>query len=676
MNRKIPPRERIARLREQIQEHDVRYYTLDDPVLSDREYDDLFCELRRLEELHPDLIVPDSPTQRVGAKPAEGFSKVEHTTPMLSLDNVFDEGDLHSFDRRVRERLSDDDSVEYCAEPKFDGIAVSLVYRNGLLDRAATRGDGFTGEDITRNVRTIRAVPLRLDRAPPLLEVRGEVYMTKKNFIELNRRAEKEGDRTFANSRNAAAGSLRQLDPAVTAERSLSFFCYGAGGDDGVDFLKSQYEALKQVKRFGVPVSPLVRIVKGVDGCVGFHRDVLERRDRLDYEVDGVVFKVNAVQQQEQVGTLSRSPRWAVAYKFPAQERTTKIRNVEFQVGRTGALTPVAKVEPVYVGGVTVSNVSLHNMDEIRRKDIRIGDTVVVRRAGDVIPQVVKVVVGKRGRKTKKIKLPAVCPVPGCGGKVVQPEDQVAVYCENTRGCQAQRKAAIGHFASRLAMDIDGLGDKLIAQFLEQRLIQDAGDLYELHNHREKLTALEKFGEKSAGNLLAALEKSRKVSLRRFIYALGIRDVGEAAAKSLAAYFGSLQRFRDADLEDLKAVPDIGDVSAERIRGFFEHPRNVEFLEKLTKHLDIEVPAVTESRLEGQVYVLTGSLKAMPRKAAKWRLEALGAQVSDNVSTKTTAVIAGDKPGSKLDKAKDAGITIFDEKAFLRLLSGSETSGP
>ena len=666
---------RATQLREQIREHDYRYYALDDPTISDAEYDVLFHELRELEKEHPHLITSDSPTQRVGAKVDQGFSEVKHRLPMLSLDNVFSAGDMIDFHRRICGLLELDPeyAVEYCAEPKFDGVAISILYQNGALIQAVTRGDGSSGENVTQNIRTVKVIPLQLrGSVPASLEIRGEVYIKKHDFERLNRQAEKAGGKIFVNPRNAAAGSLRQLDPKITAQRPLSFFCYGMAYVDDQGFADSQSQVFVQLKRLGLPVCALTETVSGADGCIRFYQNLLAQREQLPYEIDGAVFKVNNFVQQTQLGILSRAPRWAIAYKFPAQECTTVVEGIKFQVGRTGALTPVAEVTPVHVGGVTVSRISLHNMDEIARKDIRVKDTVVIRRAGDVIPQVVKVIHEKRPKRTRKVRLPTVCPAPDCGGQIIQDKEKAAAYCDNTWGCKAQRKAAIEHFASRLAMNIKGLGSRLIEQFLEQGVLTDASDLYVLKNKKEQLVAFEGLGEKSVEKLFAAIHKTKKVSLERFIYALGIHEVGENAAKMLARQFSDFNKLRKASLEDLQQVRDIGDISARHIKAFFEHENNISLVNKLLEQIKIQAPTLSEDRLVGHVYVLTGTLSSMPRTEAKRRLESLGASVSSTVSVKTTAVIIGDKPGSKYEKAKRLNRKILDEEHFLRMLDISE----
>ena len=674
---------RITQLRRELAQHNHRYYTLDDPSIADAEYDALFRELQQLESDHPELVTPHSPTQRVGGAAAEKFEPAEHLLPMLSLDNVFDENELAAFDRRVRERLASEEieagaNIEYCVEPKFDGVAVSIVYRDGQLQCAATRGDGSVGENITRNVRTIKSVPLVLhgNDAPALLEVRGEVYIGKRSFRQLNKQAERDGDKVFANPRNAAAGSLRQLDPRVTAKRPLSFFCYGVGETAGA-LAGTHKGVFDRLGRLGLPVCPEVGVVKGVRRCIEFYRNMLDQRDRLPYEVDGVVVKVNDLEWQRRLGQLSRSPRWAAAYKFPAHEATTTVEEIFFQVGRTGALTPLARLAPVAVGGVTVSSVSLHNMDEIRRKDVRKGDTVILRRAGDVIPQVIKVVKEKRPtRAPRKVPVPAKCPV--CGGKVVrEDEDKVVLRCADTWGCPAQRRAAIEYFASRGAMDIEGLGEKLVARLLEEKLIEDTGDIYELYKKKEQIAELDGLGEKSADNLLAAIQKSREIPLERFICALGIPEVGETVAYSLALRFKTMDALRVADEDTLKEVPEVGAVVAARIREFFDNENYRRILTKLLRYVRPQALAssVGGTPLSGQVYVLTGTLETMSRGDAKARLVMLGAKVVTVVSRNTTTVVAGANSGSKLSKAEELKIEVIDENEFLRRLSAAGKPG-
>ena len=667
---------RVAQLRHCIEEHNRRYYVLSDPSVSDVDYDRLFRELEQLEREHPELVVASSPTQRVGAAPQTHFAPVAHALPMLSLENALNRSEMEAFDKRMRERLACD-AVEYSAEPKIDGVAVSLLYRAGELARAATRGDGATGEDVTANVRTIRALPLRLSapaEAPPTLEVRGEVYMSKKGFATFNAAAARRGEKTFVNPRNATSGSLRQLDPAIAAARPLAFFCYGAehvgaaeGDADGAAALPDLHgDVLGRLAAWGLPVCPHAAVVRGLGECLAYHRRMIELRAELDYEIDGVVYKVNRIASQRALGVRSRSPRWSIAYKFAAEERTTVVKAVEFQVGRTGALTPVARLEPVMVGGVTVGNTSLHNVDEVRRKDVRVGDTVVVRRAGDVIPQVVGVIAERRPKKTTKIATPRKCPV--CGGKVVRGEGEVAARCIESLRCPAQRKEAIRHFASRLAMDIEGLGEKLVDQLVEGGHVEDVSDLYTLEE--KTLAALERMGEKSARNLVAAIAGSRDVSLERFLYALGIREVGEAMALALARRFGELERLMEADEAALTDVRDVGEVAAARLRVFFDDDRNREIIARLQANgVRVQKTEVTDEPgpLVGNTYVLTGTL-SIPRGDAKKRLQALGAKVTGSITPKTTALIAGAKPGSKIAQAEELGVEVLDEKAFAELV--------
>ena len=669
MNRTRTPRQRIAELREQINYHNYRYYVLDDPEIPDAEYDRLLRELQRLEAEHPELVTPDSPTQRVGAAPLKEFREVRHEVPMLSLANAFSEEELRDFDRRAREKLGEE-SIEYTAEPKLDGLAVTLMYEKGVLVLGATRGDGTTGEDITQNIRTIGTIPLRLlgKDYPRVLEVRGEVFMTKKGFEALNRRQRQHDEKLFANPRNAAAGSLRQLDPRITAGRPLEFYCYGVGKVEGGRLPGTQDRILQSLRGWGVRINPANRLVHGVDECVAYHEEMLRRRDDLPYEIDGVVFKVNRIEQQEALGYVARAPRWAVAFKFPAEEEMTKLLDIDVQVGRTGKLTPVARLAPVYVGGVTVTNATLHNEDEIRRKDVRIGDTVIVRRAGDVIPEVVAVVKMKRPKRTRRFRMPEKCPV--CGSEVVRLEGEVDARCSGGLYCSAQRVEAIKHFASRRAMDIEGLGDKLVEQLDRKGLIHDVADLYRLK--LEEVAALERMGEKSAENLLQALEKSKSTTLARFLFALGIRQVGEATAQALAAHFGTLEAIMRARPQELEQVPDVGPVVAESIHAFFKEKHNKEVIRKLIKagvHWPRpRVPAKKAARLAGKTFVLTGALETMTRDEARERLQALGARVSGSVSKKTDYVVVGADPGSKAVKAEQLGVPRLDEAAFLELL--------
>ncbi len=666
--------QRIEQLRRELTEYDYHYYVLDDPLVTDEYYDRLMRELRALEAKHPERVTPDSPTQRVGGQVAEQFEEVRHEVPMLSLDNAFDEAEMRDFDRRLHELLGIDAEtpLTYCAEPKLDGLAISLLYEDGLLVRAATRGDGRSGENITANARTIRAIPLRLKPgAPRRLEARGEVYMAHEGFRKLNEQQLAKGLKPFANPRNAAAGSLRQLDPKVTAERPLTYTSYQLAQLEGADWPPSQYEQMQYLKSLGLPISPYGERLEGLEPCFDYYRRMGEQRERLPFDIDGVVYKLDRRDQQQKAGFVSRAPRWAIAWKFPAQEVMTRLLAVEFQVGRTGALTPVARLEPVQVGGVTVSNATLHNMDEIERKDIRIGDCVIVRRAGDVIPEIVKVVMQYRKPGLRKPHMPKRCPV--CGSEVVREEGHAVYRCTGGLGCPAQRKEAIKHFSSRKAMDIEGLGDKLVDQLVEKGLIEDVADLYSLT--LEQLAGLERMGEKSARNLLDALQRSKSTTLPRFIYALGIREVGEATAEALANHFGDLQPLMEADEERLQQVEDVGPVVAFNIVHFFAQPRNRQVIDKLlaagVHWPPIEVPDRDALPLAGKTFVITGTLEHYSREQAKQKLKALGAKVSGSVSKKTTAVIAGDKPGSKIEKAEQLGVPILDEAAFEQLLESA-----
>lgn len=663
-------KQRVAQLREQLQQHNYLYYVLDAPEIPDAEYDRLLRELQQLEQAHPELISPDSPTQRVGAEPLKAFGTVQHAIPMLSLDNAFSDQELADFDRRIRDRLGVSEELDYWAEPKLDGLAVSLRYEQGQLVQAATRGDGSTGEDITQNVRTIAAVPLRLRGRdyPPLLEVRAEVYMTHAGFKQLNQQAERQGLKPFVNPRNAAAGSLRQLDPRVTATRPLTLYCYGVGLVEGGALATRQSEMLGQLRDWGLRVYPGSERVRGIAGCQAYYLKLEAKRERLAFEIDGVVFKVDRLDLQRELGFVARAPRWAIARKFPAQEALTVVRAIEVQVGRTGALTPVARLEPVFVGGVTVTNATLHNADEVQRKDVRVGDSVIVRRAGDVIPEVVAVVTARRPKGTRRFKLPSRCPV--CGSAVVRVEDEAVARCSGGLFCAAQRKEAIKHFAARRAMDIEGLGDKLVDQLVDCGLVQDVADLFSLT--AEQLAELERMGPKSADNLIAALDKSRRTTLARFLFALGIREVGEATAQGLANHFGTLEALQAADLEALLAVPDVGPVVAQRIRDFFAEAHNLKVLDKLrnagVQWPAVAQPAVAERPLAGKTLVLTGTLSSMTRDQAKARLQALGAKVSGSVSKKTDYVVAGADPGTKLSKAEQLGVEVLDEAGLLALL--------
>ena len=662
--------QRVVELRDNIDYHNYRYYSLDDPLVPDAEYDRLLRELQSLEDRYPELITPQSPTRRVGAAPVEAFGEVVHTVPMLSLANAFEEQELVDFDRRVRERLGVEE-VEYAAETKLDGLAASIRYEDGLLVSGATRGDGTRGEDVTQNIRTIKSVPLHLrgDDFPRVLEVRGEVFMTEEGFRRLNEEQARREEKVFANPRNAAAGGLRQLDPSITAARPLTMVCYGIG-DVREGWLPSSHTGiLARLKHWGLRVSPESLVVQGVDGCRDYYLHMLARRESLGYAIDGVVFKVNDVAEQKQLGAVSRAPRWAIAYKFPAEEELTRVRDIDVQVGRTGTLTPVARLEPVRVGGVTVTNATLHNQDELDRKDVRIGDTVVVRRAGDVIPEVARVVKNRRPRRTRRFTLPDRCPV--CGSEVIRMEGEVAARCSGGLYCPAQRKQAVRHFASRRAMDIEGLGEKLVDQLVDAGLVHSILDIYSLSE--EQVAALDRMGKKSATNLVAAIARSRDTTLARFLYALGIRDVGEATALAIATHFGDLKCLRAADEERLQEVPDVGPVVARQITSFFAETHNREILDGLVKIIRWPAqapPPAGDAPLAGKRFVITGTLDAMPRNEAKRRLEALGAKVSGSVSRKTDYLVAGAKSGSKRGKAVELQVTILDEEEFLKLIDG------
>jgi DNA ligase (NAD+) len=660
---------RAAQLRTEIAQHDYRYYVLDDPLVSDAAYDILMQELRALEAAHPDLITPDSPTQRVSGTPSAGFGEVVHQVPMLSLDNAFTEEGVRGFDRRIHERLGRSGDLDYVAEPKLDGLAVSVIYRAGLLERAATRGDGVTGEDVTANVRTIRAVPQRLrGAAPALFEARGEVFMTLAGFERMNELARTRGEKVFVNPRNAAAGSLRQLDARITAARPLSAFFYGIGVLEGVPAPARQSELLELLRAKGLPVSPEARTVAGIAACLAYYREIGERRSSLPYQIDGVVYKLDSRTDQEQLGFVSRAPRWAIAHKFPPDEAFTVVKDISFQVGRTGALTPVARLEPVFVSGVTVSNVTLHNIDEVHRKDVRVGDTVVVRRAGDVIPEVVSVVPDKRPPGAAAVELPGRCPV--CQSQVLRAAGEAVARCTGGFTCRAQRQEALRHFASRRALDIEGLGDKLIEQLVEHDVVRTPADLYALTS--AQLAQLERMGEKSAANLVTAIGRSRRTTLPRLLYALGIREVGEATALALARHFGTLERLMAADEAAIQQVPDVGPVVAAHVGAFFaseDHCRVIKALrEQGVSWPEMPTPSRTELPLAGRTFVITGTLEAMTREQAEEALEALGAKIVGSVSRKTSAVVAGSEAGSKLTRARELNVAVLDEQKFLELL--------
>ena len=656
-------------LRQQLNHHSHQYYVLDDPQILDGEYDRLYRELQQFEQQHPDLITPDSPTQRVGDKPLAAFTQVKHDVPMLSLDNVFNDIELADFYRRIQTKLDTDAEIEFAAEPKLDGLAVSLIYENGMLVRAGTRGDGITGEDITQNIRTIHAIPLRLVGTgwPTKLDVRGEVFMPKVGFELLNQRARENGEKEFANPRNAAAGSLRQLDPRITATRPLSMYCYAVGKADGLEKIKTHSEMLLQLSQWGLPVCKERQRVTGVQACVDYFKTMGQQRNALPYDIDGIVFKVNRLDWQKELGFVAKAPRWAVAHKFPAQEEITTVNAIEFQVGRTGALTPVARLEPVFVGGVTVSNASLHNMDEVERKDIRVGDKVIIRRAGDVIPEVVSVVPGSRKPDAKKIEMLAYCPI--CKSQVVREEGEAIARCSGGLYCAAQRKEAIKHFASRKALDIDGLGDKLVELLIDEKRIEHLDDLY--HLQLDDIASLERMGEKSAKKLLAALEKSKTTTLNRFIYALGVREIGEATALALAQHYGSLDKLLAASEDDLQNVPDVGPVVAKHARQFFNETHNRQIIQRLQTagiHWPEQETTQQNQSLTGMTFVITGTLTGMTRDDAKAALQARGAKVTSSVSAKTSYVVVGDAPGSKAEKAQELGVKILDEEGLRGLL--------
>jgi len=667
-------KKKAEQLREEIRHHNYRYHVLDDPEIPDAEYDRLVRELQSVEAEFPGLITDDSPTQRVGAAPIEAFGTVEHRLPMLSLENAFSEDELRDFHRRVTDRLemAVDAELEYAAEPKLDGAAVSLLYESGKLVRGATRGDGTRGEDITHNVRTIDAVPLRLigQGQPALLEVRGEVFMPRAGFAAYNEQALKRGDNLFVTPRNAAAGSLRQLDPRLTADRPLDIYVYSVGVIEDGTLPQRHSDVLDRLQEWGFKVCPERAVVEGIDGCLDYYASIGARRDSLPYDIDGVVYKVNRLDFQRELGFVSKAPRWAIAHKFPAQEELTVVRAIEFQVGRTGAVTPVARLEPVFVGGVTVSNATLHNMDELHRKDVRVGDTVIVRRAGDVIPEVVKVVGNRRPKGTTPIKAPERCPV--CDSAVTRESDEAVLRCTGGLYCAAQRAESLKHFVSRRALDIDGFGGKLVEQLVTIDRLKTPADIYNLM--REELVSLERMGEKSADNLLAAIAASKYTSLPRFLFALGIREVGEATAAQLASHFGNLAAIMAADEEGLKAVPDVGPVVAARIRAFFDEEHNRDVISRLieagvTWPEGEPVKPASDGALVGKVFVLTGTLTNMTRNEAKDRIQAAGGKVTGSVSAKTDFVVAGDKAGSKLTKAQTLGVTVLNEVELEKMLT-------
>ena len=658
----------IDNLRKTLRQYEYEYHVLDNPTVPDSEYDRLFHQLKALELEHPEFLTSDSPTQRVGAKPLSGFSQIRHEIPMLSLDNAFSDEEFNAFVKRIEDRLIVlPKPLTFCCEPKLDGLAVSILYVNGVLTQAATRGDGTTGEDITANIRTIRNIPLQLltDNPPARLEVRGEVFMPHAGFERLNEYALEHGEKTFANPRNAAAGSLRQLDPNITSKRPLVLNAYGIGIAEGVELPNTHYARLQWLKSIGIPVNPEIRLCNGTNEVLDFYRDIQNKRSSLGYDIDGTVLKINDIALQNELGFISKAPRWAIAYKFPAQEELTVLNDVEFQVGRTGAITPVAKLEPVFVAGVTVSNATLHNGDEIERLNIAIGDTVVIRRAGDVIPQIIGVLHERRPDNAKPIIFPTNCPV--CDSQIIRIEGEAVARCTGGLFCAAQRKEALKHFVSRKAMDIDGVGGKLIEQLVDRELIHTPADLFKLD--LTTLTRLERMGAKSAENALNSLEKSKSTTLARFIFALGIREVGEATALNLANHFKTLDALKVADLEQLQQVPDVGEVVANRIFVFWREAHNVAVVDDLIAqgvHWEtVEVKEASENLFKDKTVVLTGTLTQMGRNEAKALLQQLGAKVSGSVSSKTDFLISGDAAGSKLAKAQELNITVLTEEEFL-----------
>jgi len=670
---------RVDELHTLINKYNNQYYVLDEPSVPDAEYDRLMKELISIETEHPQLKKVDSPSQKVGGAALKVFTQVTHQIPMLSLDNVFSQDEWNGFVKRLHDRLGTADDLKICAEPKLDGLAVSLRYEKGILVQAATRGDGATGENITENVRTIKCIPLRLngDNYPDIIEVRGEVFMPKASFEKLNENAIKKGEKTFANPRNAAAGSLRQLDSKITSQRNLAFYAYGLGfvGDfvdeqavENTHWLSnSHHQRLCQVKALGLPMCPEVRLLENTNECENFYQDILNSRSDLSYEIDGTVLKVDDISLQQKLGFVAKAPRWAMAYKFPAQEELTVLEDVEFQVGRTGAITPVARLKPVFVGGVTVSNATLHNQDEIDRLGIKINDTVIIRRAGDVIPQIVSVVLDKRPENAKVIEFPSTCPV--CDSSVFKAEGEAVLRCTGGLFCGAQRKEAIKHFASRKAIDIDGLGDKLVEQLVDEKLIATAADLFRLTEL--SVSTLERMGQKSAAKLIAGMEKARQTTLPKFIYSLGIREVGETTANNLAHHFLTFDALKNADEEALQQVPDVGVIVAKNILEFFKQEHNIEVVSDLTSFMSwpqIKTLAADEQPLLNKTFVLTGTLSQMGRNEAKAALQSLGAKVSGSVSAKTDYLVAGEKAGSKLTKAQDLGVAVLTEDEMIDLL--------
>ncbi len=675
-NNNLNSQERMTALAEQLSEHNYKYYVEDSPSIPDAAYDRLFQELLALEKQHPDLASSTSPTQKVGGRPLAQFEQVQHEVPMLSLDNAFSLDDLNAFEKRLIDRLKRSMDIEFSCEPKLDGLAVSIVYENGVLVRGATRGDGQTGENITQNVKTIANVPLSLrgNDYPERLEVRGEVFMTRDGFEKLNEEQKSQDKKVFANPRNAAAGSLRQLDSRITASRPLRFYAYSVGLVEGVktELANKHFDRLQQLSQWGLPLCKENGVVVGAEACHQYYQGIQEKRDALNFDIDGVVFKVNEIGLQEELGFVARAPRWAIAQKFPAQEEVTKLLDVEFQVGRTGAITPVARLEPVFVGGVTVSNATLHNEDEINRLGIKIGDTVVIRRAGDVIPQIVSVVQEQRPEDACDISFPTHCPV--CGSASVKVDGEAVSRCSGGLFCSAQRKEALKHFVSRKALDIDGLGDKLIELLIDTELVTQPADLFTLKI--DDLAALERMGEKSAINIVNAADKAKETTLSRFIYALGIREVGDATANNLAQHYLTLEALREADEEDLQKVSDVGVVVAQRVFSFFREEHNIEVIENLI-NVGLNWPVIEavekgEQPLADKTFVLTGTLSTMGRNDAKAKLQQLGAKVSGSVSAKTDYLVAGEKAGSKLTKAQDLGVDVLTEDELISLFEQHE----
>ena len=661
--------EQINHLRTLLEQHNYNYYVLDTPSIPDAEYDRLLRELSALETQNPEFLSADSPTQKVGGAALNKFEQVAHQVPMLSLDNAFSEDEFTGFNRRIKDRLMSTDELTFCCEPKLDGLAVSIIYRDGVLVQAATRGDGFTGENITQNVKTIRNVPLKLrGDFPKELEVRGEVFMDSAGFEKLNSEAQKRGEKVFVNPRNAAAGSLRQLDSKITAKRPLMFYAYSTGLVADGSIPDDHFQQLEKLTDWGLPLCPETKLVEGPQAALDYYGDILTRRSELKYEIDGVVIKVNNKALQERLGFVARAPRWAIAYKFPAQEEVTQLLDVEFQVGRTGAITPVARLEPVFVGGVTVSNATLHNGDEIARLGVKVGDTVIIRRAGDVIPQITQVVLERRPADARDIVFPSACPI--CDSHVEKVEGEAVARCTGGLVCPAQRKQAIKHFASRKALDIDGLGDKIVDQLVDRELIKTPADLFILkQGHFE---SLERMGPKSAKNLVTALNEAKATTLAKFLYSLGIREAGEATAQNLANHFLTLEKIISASVDSLTQVSDVGDIVASHVRGFFDEEHNLAVVNALIEQgihwPALSAPSEDDQPLAGLTYVLTGTLNTLNRNDAKARLQQLGAKVSGSVSAKTDALVAGEKAGSKLTKAQDLGIDVLTEDDLIELL--------